>query len=101
MRAAETATAAREELLRIHRWMCAAKALDDRMHILVRQARAPFVGSSRGHEGIQVAATAALAPGDWLVLHYRGLADAVAPRPAPRARVPARFSPARGPPPRA
>jgi 2-oxoisovalerate dehydrogenase E1 component alpha subunit len=77
MRTAETATAAREELLRIHRWMCAAKALDDRMHILVRQARAPFVGSSRGHEGIQVAATAALAPEDWLVLHYRGLANAV------------------------
>jgi 2-oxoisovalerate dehydrogenase E1 component alpha subunit len=77
MRTAESATAAREELLRIHRWMCAAKALDDRMHILVRQARAPFVGSSRGHEGIQVAATAALAPEDWLVPHYRGLANAV------------------------
>ena len=70
--------ATREEFLRIHRWMCTAKALDDRMHILVKQGRAPFVGSSRGHEGIQVAATAALdGPRDWLVPHYRGLANAI------------------------
>jgi 2-oxoisovalerate dehydrogenase E1 component alpha subunit len=57
--------------------MCVAKALDDRMHILVKQGRAPFVGSSRGHEGIQVASTAALKPEDWLVPHYRGLANAI------------------------
>ena len=69
---------ARERLLQVHRWMCLASALDDRMHILVRQGRAPFVGSSRGHEGIQVAATAALdGPRDWLVPHYRGLANAL------------------------
>jgi len=57
--------------------MCMAKALDDRMHILVKQGRAPFVGSSRGHEGIQVASTAAIGPDDWLVPHYRGLANAI------------------------
>jgi 2-oxoisovalerate dehydrogenase E1 component alpha subunit len=57
--------------------MCTAKALDDRMHILVKQGRAPFVGSSRGHEGIQVASTAALKPEDWLVPHYRGLANSL------------------------
>jgi 2-oxoisovalerate dehydrogenase E1 component alpha subunit len=54
-----------------------AKALDDRMHILVKQGRAPFVGSSRGHEGIQVASTAAIGRDDWLVPHYRGLANAI------------------------
>jgi 2-oxoisovalerate dehydrogenase E1 component alpha subunit len=70
-------TATREEFLKLHRWMCMAKALDDRMHILVKQGRAPFVGSSRGHEGIQVASTAALGPDDWLVPHYRGLANAI------------------------
>ncbi|MEO8744568.1 MAG: thiamine pyrophosphate-dependent dehydrogenase E1 component subunit alpha [Candidatus Dormiibacterota bacterium] len=70
-------TATREEYLRLHRWMCMAKALDDRMHILVKQGRAPFVGSSRGHEGIQVASTAALRPDDWLVPHYRGLANSI------------------------
>jgi 2-oxoisovalerate dehydrogenase E1 component alpha subunit len=72
---AETAT--REQYLELHRWMCMAKALDDRMHILVKQGRAPFVGSSRGHEGIQVASTAALRPEDWLVPHYRGLANSI------------------------
>jgi 2-oxoisovalerate dehydrogenase E1 component alpha subunit len=54
-----------------------AKALDDRMHILVKQGRAPFVGSSRGHEGIQVASTAPLGPNDWLVPHYRALANSI------------------------
>ena len=66
-----------EEYLQLHRWMCMAKALDDRMHILVKQGRAPFVGSSRGHEGIQVASTAAIGADDWLVPHYRGLANAI------------------------
>jgi 2-oxoisovalerate dehydrogenase E1 component alpha subunit len=70
-------TAAQEQYLQLHRWMCMAKALDDRMHILVKQGRAPFVGSSRGHEGIQVASTAALGPDDWLVPHYRGLANSI------------------------
>ncbi len=67
----------KEEHLNLHRWMCMAKALDDRMHILVKQGRAPFVGSSRGHEGIQVASTAAIGSDDWLVPHYRGLANAI------------------------
>ena len=70
-------TATKEKYLQLYRWMCMAKALDDRMHILVKQGRAPFVGSSRGHEGIQVAATAALRVDDWLVPHYRGLANAI------------------------
>ena len=70
-------TATHEQYLQLHRWMCMAKALDDRMHILVKQGRAPFVGSSRGHEGIQVASTAAIGPDDWLVPHYRGLANAI------------------------
>jgi len=47
------------------------------MHILVKQGRAPFVGSSRGHEGIQIASTAALEERDWLVPHYRGLGNAI------------------------
>jgi 2-oxoisovalerate dehydrogenase E1 component alpha subunit len=70
-------SATREEYRQLHRWMCMAKALDDRMHILVKQGRAPFVGSSRGHEGIQVASTAALGADDWLVPHYRGLANSI------------------------
>ncbi len=77
--AEQDAVGTREEYLRIHRLMAQAKALDDRMHILVKQGRAPFVGSARGHEGIQVGATAALdGPDDWLVPHYRGLGNVVA-----------------------
>src|ERR1700737_2940634 len=70
-------TATREKYLQLHRWMCMAKALDDRIHVLVKRGRAPFVGSSRGHEGIQVASTAALGQDDWLVPHYRGLANSI------------------------
>jgi 2-oxoisovalerate dehydrogenase E1 component alpha subunit len=72
-----TDTTTKEEYLHLHRWMCMAKALDDRMHILVKQGRAPFVGSSRGHEGIQVASTAAIGAEDWLVPHYRALANSL------------------------
>ncbi len=68
----------RETALRLHESMCMSKALDDRMHILVKQGRAPFVGSARGHEGVQVASTACIDdPHDWLVPHYRGLGNAV------------------------
>jgi 2-oxoisovalerate dehydrogenase E1 component alpha subunit len=73
----EAPAGTKAEYLQLHRWMCMAKALDDRMHMLVKQGRAPFVGSSRGHEGIQVASTAALGPDDWLVPHYRGLANSI------------------------
>ena len=75
--AAKRDVGSKEEYLQLLRWMCMAKALDDRMHILVKQGRAPFVGSSRGHEGIQVASTAAIGKDDWLVPHYRGLANAI------------------------
>ena len=75
----ESPFGSKSEFLRIHRLMASSKALDDRMHILVKQGRAPFVGSARGHEGIQVAATCALeGEDDWLVPHYRGLGSAVA-----------------------
>jgi 2-oxoisovalerate dehydrogenase E1 component alpha subunit len=69
--------AEKDDFLQFHRWMCVAKALDERMHILVKQGRAAFVGSCRGHEGIQVASTAAIGPHDWLVPHYRGMANAI------------------------
>jgi 2-oxoisovalerate dehydrogenase E1 component alpha subunit len=81
-----------EEYLRLHRWMCLTKALDDRMHILVKQGRAPFVGSARGHEGVQVASTAALGPDDWLVPHYRGLGNALTKGLTPREWMLAVFS---------
>jgi 2-oxoisovalerate dehydrogenase E1 component alpha subunit len=78
VRAETPVVGTQEEYLRIHRFMALTKALDDRMHILVKQSRAHFVGSARGHEGIQVGATAALrGPNDWLIPHYRGLGNVV------------------------
>src|ERR1700692_4160482 len=67
----------KEEYLQLHRGMCRAKPPEDRRPIVVKQGRAPFVGWSRGHEGIQVASTAALGADDWLVPHYRGLANSI------------------------
>jgi 2-oxoisovalerate dehydrogenase E1 component alpha subunit len=78
MTAAAEAAAGRDRYLEMYRWMCLARALDERTHALVRQGRVPFAGPIRGHEGVQVATVAALGPEDWLVPHYRGLASAVA-----------------------
>src|SRR3981189_2204337 len=89
--------ATREEYLQLHRWMRMANALDDGMHILVKQGRAPFVGSSRGHEGIQVASTAAIGADDWLVPHYPGPANPIVRGPAMKEWMLAVFAKAGGP----
>ncbi len=94
--AAETA-AHRGRHVQMYRWMCVARALDERTHLLVRQGRVPFAGPIRGHEGIQVATAATLAPDDWLVLHYRGLASAVARGLTPREWMLAVFAKAADP----
>src|SRR5437763_7048837 len=92
------AVGSREDYLRIYRLMALTKALDDRMHILVKQGRAPFVGSARGHEGIQVGATVALdGPDDWLVPHYRGLGNVVAMGMTAKEWMPAVFAKAADP----
>src|SRR6202165_2636502 len=67
----------KEEYLQLHRWMCMAKALDDRMHILVKQGRAPFGRLRRGGGGTPVASRAVLGPDDWLVRQYRVLASSI------------------------
>lgn len=58
-----------------YRQMRLARALDERLWILNRQGRAPFVISGQGHEAIQVAAARCLQPGhDWALPYYRDLA---------------------------
>lgn len=57
------------------RHMVRARVLDERMWVLNRQGRAPFVISCQGHEAAQVAIAMALRPGyDWLAPYYRDLA---------------------------
>jgi 2-oxoisovalerate dehydrogenase E1 component subunit alpha len=64
------------DLLRtMYRHMVRARVLDERMWVLNRQGRAPFVISCQGHEAAQVGMAMALRPGyDWLAPYYRDLA---------------------------
>lgn len=60
---------------RLFFYMLLARALDERMWILNRQGKAPFVLSCQGHEGISAGAALALEPGvDWIAPYYRDLA---------------------------
>jgi 2-oxoisovalerate dehydrogenase E1 component alpha subunit len=49
-----------------------ARAVDERMWLINRQGKAPFVISCQGQEGAQVGTAAALQPGkDWVAPYYR------------------------------
>jgi 2-oxoisovalerate dehydrogenase E1 component alpha subunit len=64
-----------EALRTMFRHMLRARVLDERMWVLNRQGRAPFVISCQGHEAAQVAFGMALRPGyDWVAPYYRDLA---------------------------
>src|SRR5256714_2221526 len=61
-----------EQALRIYEVMRLARAVDERMWLINRQGRAPFVISCQGQEGAQVGTAAALRPGyDWIAPYYR------------------------------
>jgi 2-oxoisovalerate dehydrogenase E1 component len=61
-----------EQIMALYRTMLQARRLDDRMWALNRQGRAPFVVSSSGHEGTQVASVLAMDPDiDWCLPYYR------------------------------
>ena len=61
-----------DQALRIYEVMLLARAIDERMWLINRQGRAPFVISCQGHEGAQVGTAAALRPGhDWVAPYYR------------------------------
>jgi 2-oxoisovalerate dehydrogenase E1 component alpha subunit len=64
-----------EFLVTMYRHMVRARVLDERMWVLNRQGRAPFVISGQGHEAAQVGMAMALKPGhDWFAPYYRDLA---------------------------
>jgi 2-oxoisovalerate dehydrogenase E1 component alpha subunit len=61
-----------EAALRMYEVMRLARAVDERMWLINRQGRAPFVISCQGQEGAQVGSAAALRPDtDWVVPYYR------------------------------
>ena len=60
------------QALRMYEVMRLARAIDERMWLINRQGRAPFVISCQGQEGAQVGTAAALRPGsDWVAPYYR------------------------------
>src|SRR5690242_17632446 len=64
----------KEKLLEMYYYMLLARSLDERMWLLNRQGKAPFVISCQGHEGIQIGMCMAMEPGkDWYLPYYRDL----------------------------
>jgi 2-oxoisovalerate dehydrogenase E1 component alpha subunit len=73
--AAQKAGLDADALRTMYRHMVRARVLDERMWVLNRQGRAPFVISCQGHEAAQVGIAMALRPGyDWAAPYYRDLA---------------------------
>src|SRR3954468_18058469 len=64
-----------DDLIAMYRLVALARALDERMWILNRSGRIPFVISGQGHEGAQVGITWPLEKGkDWIAPFYRSIA---------------------------
>src|SRR5205085_11279378 len=64
----------KEQLLDMYYYMLLARSLDERMWLLNRQGKAPFVISCQGHEAIQIGVSFALERGkDWFLPYYRDL----------------------------
>jgi 2-oxoisovalerate dehydrogenase E1 component alpha subunit len=64
-----------DDLVEMYRMVALARAVDERMWILNRAGRIPFVISGQGHEGAQVGITWALRKGhDWIAPFYRSIA---------------------------
>ena len=65
----------RADLLEMYRLVALSRALDERMWVLNRAGKIPFVISGQGHEGAQVGITWALRKGhDWIAPFYRSIA---------------------------
>src|SRR5918995_2757078 len=64
-----------DDLVAMYRMIALARAIDERMWILNRAGRIPFVISGQGHEGAQVAIAWPLQKGhDWVAPFYRSIA---------------------------
>jgi len=72
-------------LKEMYYYMLLARSLDERMWLLNRQGKAPFVISCQGHEAIQVGTAYAMERGkDWFLPYYRDLALCVSLGMTPR-----------------
>jgi 2-oxoisovalerate dehydrogenase E1 component alpha subunit len=82
-----------EDLVEMYRLMAVARAVDERMWILNRAGKIPFVISGQGHEGAQVALAYGLKKGhDWMVPYYRSVASLITFGMSPREIMLAQFA---------
>jgi 2-oxoisovalerate dehydrogenase E1 component alpha subunit len=66
----------REQLIEMYRLIAITRALDERMWVLNRAGKVPFVISGQGHEGAQVGICFSLRHGsDWMIPYYRSVAS--------------------------
>jgi 2-oxoisovalerate dehydrogenase E1 component alpha subunit len=83
----------RDELLEMYRLMAVTRAVDERMWILNRAGKIPFVISGQGHEGAQVGLAFPLQKGhDWMVPYYRSVASLLTFGMSPREIMLAQFA---------
>ena len=83
----------RQDLLEMYRLMAVTRAIDERMWILNRAGKIPFVISGQGHEGAQVGIAYALRKGhDWMVPYYRSVATVLTFGMTPREILLAQFA---------
>lgn len=86
------------DLVEMYRQVALARALDERMWILNRSGRIPFVISGQGHEGAQVGITWPLQPHhDWLAPFYRSIASCLTFGMRPRDILTAQYATANDP----
>ena len=87
-----------DDLLEMYRLVALARAVDERMWILNRAGRIPFVISGQGHEGAQVGITWALEKGkDWIAPFYRSIATCLTFGMSPRDIMTAQYATASDP----
>jgi 2-oxoisovalerate dehydrogenase E1 component subunit alpha len=87
-----------DDLLEMYRLVALARAVDERMWILNRAGRIPFVISGQGHEGAQVGIAWALEKGkDWIAPFYRSIATCLTFGMSPRDIMTAQYATANDP----
>jgi 2-oxoisovalerate dehydrogenase E1 component alpha subunit len=83
----------RDDLIEMYRLMAITRAVDERMWILNRAGKIPFVISGQGHEGAQVGLTFGMRKGhDWMVPYYRSVASLITFGMSPREIMLAQFA---------
>jgi 2-oxoisovalerate dehydrogenase E1 component alpha subunit len=87
-----------DELIEMYRLVALTRALDERMWVLNRAGRIPFVISGQGHEGAQVGITWPLEKGhDWIAPFYRSIATCLTFGMSPRDIMTAQYATANDP----